>query len=278
MQLDLEKIDKIIKNALDEDIGEGDITSFLTIGDDEKTSMAFVSRENIVVCGLDIIARLFEIFDSKIEFSPLKKDGEIAKNGEKIATVSGSAKSILTTERTALNLLQHLCGIATKTHEYVEAIKGTNAKILDTRKTTPCLRVLEKYAVRTGGGQNHRMRLDDGILIKDNHIHIAGGIKEALIKAKEGNNKGLKIEIECDTLEQLSQAIEAGADIILLDNMSAEDLKEAVSISGGKVKLEASGGITLENINEIAKTGVDFISVGAITHSARNVDIGLDAA
>ena len=193
-----------------------------------------------------------------------------------VASVNGSARSILAAERVALNLLQRMCGIATETAKYVEAVKETHCKILDTRKTMPGLRALDKYAVLCGGGQNHRMRLDDAVLIKDNHIAIVGSLREAVLAAKAGVPTTMQIEVECDTLEQVSEALEAGAQMLLLDNMSLDDLREAVTLAKGKARCEASGGVTLKTVTAIAETGVDYISVGALTHSVRAADIGLD--
>lgn len=277
MQLDLNEISRIIKTSLAEDIGKGDITSDLTIPEDENTEMVFTTREDIIVCGLPILDILFKEFEGKINSNELVKDGDRISAGSEILKVSGNARAILASERLALNLLQHMSGIATNSAKYVKAVEGTNVKILDTRKTKPGLREIEKYAVNIGGATNHRIRLDDGILIKDNHISIAGGMEEICKKLPEIREKSdLKIEIECDTLEQVKQALSAKADIILLDNMSISQLSEAVKMVNGQALLEASGGITLNNIREIAETGVDFISVGALTHSAPAVDIGLD--
>jgi nicotinate-nucleotide pyrophosphorylase (carboxylating) len=272
-----EEIARIIESALAEDIGKGDITSELLIPADKQAALAIVSREPLVCCGLDtVVAPVFLAVSSDITFEARKKDGEWTASGEGLATVTGPARALLTAERTALNLLQRMCGVATLTARYVEVAKGTKAAILDTRKTMPGLRALDKYAVRTGGGQNHRMRLDDMLLIKDNHIALAGSIKQALALAGEGNTSGLKIVVECDTLEQAKEAAECGADRILLDNMSPAQLQAAVALLGGRIPLEASGGVNLETVRAIAECGVDYISVGALTHSAAAVDIGLD--
>lgn len=299
MDIDLQEIELVVANALSEDYGKGDITSELIVAKDKKTAMAFIAREDIVVCGIPVLIHLFcridmETGNGEAKFTELVKEGEFVKAGTKIATVKGNARAILAGERTALNILQHMSAIATYTKRFVDAVHGTKAVILDTRKTLPGLREIEKYAVFTGGGTNHRKRLDDGILIKDNHIHIAGGVTRAVKLSRENllerlRNPGeqevklvkeqggaINIEVECDTIEQVKEAIEAGADILLLDNMDIKTLKEAVKIAKGEVKLEASGGVTLENVEKIAKTGVDFISIGALTHSAPNVDIGLD--
>ena len=276
MQAYLKEAEAIIKNALIEDIGRGDITSQLVITIDAEAEYVFAAREDICLCGLDVAKKTFALVDGRVKFKSNAKDGDKIKKGKVITTVSGSVRSILKGERVALNFMQHLSAISTKTSKFVLQVKGTGAKILDTRKTTPGLRGLEKYAVFCGGGKNHRMRLDDGILIKDNHIDMAGGIKNALEKAKKGNKHKLLIEVECDNLKQVSEALSAGADIIMLDNMDVKTMKKAVRIVAGKALLEASGGVNIKNVKAIAKTGVDFISVGALTHSAASVDIGLD--
>jgi nicotinate-nucleotide pyrophosphorylase (carboxylating) len=270
--MDLE-IKNIIAQALKEDIGAGDVTVAATIPADMQGTFTFVAREKLVVCGLNVVAQVFAQLSPNIVFSPLFAEGQGVEAGVKLAKVSGAVRHILTAERVALNLIQRMSGVATITQQYVHAVKGTKAIIRDTRKTMPNLRVLDKYAVRIGGGQNHRMRLDDAILIKDNHIAACGSVKIAIAKAKQQN---LPITVECDTLEQVAEALAAGVDAILLDNMSPEMLTQAVKQVGGKVKLEASGGITLSNVRQVAETGVDYIAIGALTHSVRGVDIGLD--
>jgi len=273
MQLSSKEIDRIIETALAEDIGKGDITTNALIDSGTTAKFSFVSREDIILCGLPVITRIFDKF--AITQSGNHKDGDKILAGETLLKITGEGRAILTVERVSLNLLQHMSGIATLTHKYVERVKHTKAKILDTRKTMPGLREIEKYAVGIGGGQNHRMRLDDGVLIKDNHITICGGVKEALKRARK-NLPGIKIEIECESLEQVKAALENGADILLLDNMKPALLKEIVALVKGQIPLEASGGINLDNVKQIAETGVDFISIGALTHSAPNADIGLD--
>ena len=268
-----QEIQDIIIRALHEDIGRGDVTVIATIPVEAQGSFKFVAREKMVVCGSEIAAHVFGQHSPEIHFRNLVKDGEMVNPGTMIATVEGPTASILTGERVALNLWQRMSGIATLTHEYVEAVKGTKAIIRDTRKTMPGLRVLDKYAVRMGGGQNHRMRLDDAVLIKDNHIAACGTVTAAVQKARSQN---LPVTVECDTLQQVEEALKAGVDSILLDNMSPELLRQAVALVKGKVKLEASGGVTLKNVRAIAETGVDYIAIGALTHSARSVDIGLD--
>lgn len=257
-----------------EDIGDGDITSNSVIPENAKLKAAMVAREDIVVAGLPLASECFMKLDPNARINFEISDGGFVKKGETLMTISGKARALLTAERTALNLVQHLSGIATFTITYVKEISETNAILLDTRKTTPGLRILEKYATNMGGAENHRMGLYDAVMIKDNHIAIGDGIKETIQKAKE---KGLKnIEVECDTIDQVKEALEAGADRLLLDNMSLENLRLAVELTNGKIPLEASGGVTLDTIKSIAKTGVDYISVGRITQSAPAVDIGLD--
>lgn len=255
-------------------MGAGDVTVAATIPTDMQGNFTFVAREKLVVCGLDVVAQVFALLSPNIVFTPSVTEGQGVAAGTKLAAVQGSVSHILTGERVALNLMQRMSGVATITNQYVQAVKGTKAIIRDTRKTMPNLRVLDKYSVRIGGGQNHRMRLDDAILIKDNHIAACGSVKIAIEKAK---HQKLPITVECDTLEQVAQALSAGADAILLDNMSPEMLTQAVTQVNRKIKLEASGGITLSNVRAVAETGVDYIAIGALTHSVRAVDIGLDS-
>jgi nicotinate-nucleotide pyrophosphorylase (carboxylating) len=270
------QIDKIIKDALAEDIGHGDITSNITIPANKTAKFTIRARENMVVCGVDVACKVFTQVSPDIKLTTHFKDGDMAKAGDDIITGSGNARAIMAAERVALNLLRQMSGVATHTRQFVDAVKGTKAKILDTRKTIPNLRVLQKYAVTMGGGQNHRYCLDDMIMIKDNHISVCGGVLPALKKAQAERPQGMKIEVECDTLEQVKEAVEGKADIILLDNMDIADLKKAVAIVGGKIQLEASGNVNLKTVRAIAETGVDFISAGILTHSALSVDIGLD--
>lgn len=277
MQPNSNEIKRIVRAALHEDIGEGDITTQLLIPATLSATMVIAAREPLVCCGLStVVPQVFAELSPAVECKPQKVDGEWAKAGDVLASIQGPAQAILTGERTALNLLQRLCGVATITAEYVSIVHGTGATILDTRKTMPGLRELDKYAVRAGGGENHRMRLDDMVMIKDNHIALAGGLKEAVQLACRGVQDGIQIEVECDTLEQVQDALETGADRILLDNMTIAQLQEAVALNKGRKKLEASGGVRLETVHEIARTGVDYISVGALTHSTPSVDIGLD--
>jgi nicotinate-nucleotide pyrophosphorylase (carboxylating) len=275
MQLDFKEVNKIIDIALKEDIGSGDITSNLTIDKNAVITAKFVTRENIVVSGVDVVKEIFKR-SKKVKTQIHIKDGKSAKKKQDIITITGNARDILAYERVALNLLQHMSGIATLTNKFVGKVKHTKAKILDTRKTIPGLRILEKYAVYCGGGKNHRFGLYDGILIKDNHIQIAGSLKKCVENAKKNKPKNLNVEVECDTVSQVKESLKAGADIILLDNMSIKQLNESVKLAKGKAILEASGGVNIDNVKDIAETNVDFISIGALTHSARSVDIGLD--
>ncbi|MDX1974394.1 MAG: carboxylating nicotinate-nucleotide diphosphorylase [Rickettsiales bacterium] len=264
----------IIKNALSEDIGTGDITSQLTIPAETQAQAQLVAREAMVVCGMQVAEEVYHQLDISIRVKPSAIDGQLVTAGDVLAEISGPARALLTGERVMLNLMQRMSGVATLTREYVEKVQGTKAIVLDTRKTMPGLRAIDKYAVYIGGGKNHRMRLDDMVLIKDNHIALCGGIYEAVVKVRASTQ--LPIVVECDTIDQVKEALIAQPDRILLDNMSLENLKEAVRLAKGKLPLEASGGITLATIHGIAHTGVDFISVGALTHSTMSADIGLD--
>ena len=267
--------DKLIRSALAEDIGTGDITTQSTVDEGMKIRGRFIAKEAGVICGLPVVRRVFEMLDYSVAFNPLCEEGGAVEKGSVIAEISGPARSVLTGERVALNFLQRLSGIATRTHHAVEEIAGTKAVIADTRKTTPGLRVLEKYAVRTGGGSNHRFNLADGVLIKDNHIRAAGGISAAVARAKARAPHTLKIEVEVETFEQLQEALASGADIIMLDNMSLEDMKKAVEITQGRALTEASGNMGDKNLRQVAETGVDIISIGALTHTVRAMDISL---
>jgi nicotinate-nucleotide pyrophosphorylase (carboxylating) len=270
-------LEELIDSALSEDIGFCDLTSELVIPEEARAELALNARQDLVVAGVDVAARVFRRRVPECRIDLQVKDGERIKVGAAMGRVEGPARGLLAVERTALNFLQHLSGVATLTAQYVERIAGTRAVLIDTRKTTPGLRALEKHAAQMGGARNHRLRLDDGVLIKDNHISVCGSIAVAVQRARSGVPVLTKIEVECDTLEQVKEALQAGADMILLDNMSPGDLRKAVALSGGRVPLEASGGVRLETIRAIAETGVDFISVGRITQSAPAVDIGLDA-
>ncbi len=268
-------IDRIIENALAEDIHTGDITTMAVVRQGGDARAILKAKEEMVLAGIEVAARVFHQLDERIVFTPRCADGELVASGGLIAELSGNAAMLLQGERVALNLLQRMCGIATLTARYVAAVKGTRARVVDTRKTTPGLRVLEKYAVRVGGGTNHRTGLYDGVLIKENHIAAAGGITEAVRRARSYIPHTLKVEIETETLAQVAEALAAGADIIMLDNMELAAMREAVLLIGGKALVEASGGVNLETIRGIAETGVDIISVGALTHSARAMDISM---
>lgn len=267
---------EFVASALAEDLGTGgDVTSNATIEASAKFMAEMNARQPIVVAGLDIAQAFFRALDPNIRAETAVEDGDAVDAGSMLLRLEGNARAMLAAERPALNTLQHLSGIATLTRRYVEAISGTGAILLDTRKTTPGLRALEKYATRMGGAQNHRMRLDDAVLIKDNHVAVCGGVAEAVRRAKAAGTI-LPVQVEVDRIDQIEPALAAGADRLLLDNMSPKLLREAVALVAGRVPLEASGGITLETIRSIAETGVDFISVGRITQSAPSVDIGLD--
>ena len=270
----------LIDAALAEDVGQGDPTTDALIEPGLNGSATLVSRENGVIAGIDVAVEVFTQFDPELDTEPLVKDGSSVNAGEQLASVSGSMASILKAERTAVNFLQHLSGVATMTRRYVDAVQGFRAQIVDTRKTTPGLRKLEKHAVAMGGGRNHRYNLGDGILIKDNHIEAMAlqgiGIGDVVKRAHARASHMIKVEIEVETLEQLEEVLEAGADLVLLDNMGPEQMETAVSITDGRALLEASGGITFETVREVAGTGVDIISVGALTHSAPALNISLD--
>jgi nicotinate-nucleotide pyrophosphorylase (carboxylating) len=267
-------VSQLIDIALAEDIGSGDITSSAVIPRDVRFSGVMAAREPIVVVGLPFAAEVFRRVVPGATFTACATDGDRLAAGAILAELTGPARGLLTAERTALNILQHLSGIATQTRRYVDAIAGTGAVLLDTRKTIPGLRLAAKYATRMGGARNHRMGLYDSVLIKDNHIAVCGSLTEAVRLAKAATTRA--VEVECDTLEQVGESLIAGADIILLDNMPPDVLHRAVAMIGGKAKTEASGGVTLETIRAIAESGVDFISVGRLTQSAAAVDIGLD--
>ena len=268
--------DEFVRRALAEDLGEGgDVTSAATIRADARFSAELAAREPIVVAGLDLAAAFFRALDEDVVIEKEASDGFAVEEGGVLLRLKGNARAMLAAERPALNTLQHMSGIATLTRRYVDAIAGTGAVVLDTRKTIPGLRAIEKYAARMGGAQNHRMRLDDGVLIKDNHVAVAGGVGPAVCAAKEANT-GLQVQVEVDRNEQIEEALAAGADRLLLDNMDLPTLRRAVELVAGRVPLEASGGVRLDTIRGIAETGVDFISVGRITQSAPAVDIGMD--
>jgi nicotinate-nucleotide pyrophosphorylase (carboxylating) len=278
--LDPEEVRRAVQLALAEDIGSGDVTTLATVPENSPLTVVMRAREVLVVAGLPLVEAAFRELSHAVRIEPLSRDGHHAKAGENLLRISGDARAILTAERVALNFVQRLSGIATLTAQFVDAIKGTHAQILDTRKTTPGLRRLEKYAVTCGGGVNHRFGLFDMVLIKDNHLAALRGAEPnaitAAVKQARAKYPQLKIEVEADTLEQVEQGAAAGADFVLLDNMTLVQLRLAVQKCKGRSQTEASGGVNLSTVRTIAETGVDFISVGALTHSARAVDIGLD--
>lgn len=278
--LSAETIRNVVRSALAEDIGAGDITTESAVPSNLRAEAVIVAKEPCVVAGLPLVEAVFAELDHNVAVKHLVDEGDVVENGARVCKLTGSARAILTGERAALNFLQRLSGIATLTRQFVEAVAGTNAKILDTRKTTPTLRQIEKYAVAVGGGENHRMGLFDAMMIKDNHRTILARLgPKALgdaVRVARKNHPRAPVIIEADALEQVEEALAAGADHVLLDNMTAEELREAVKLVAGRAKTEASGGIRLANVAEIARTGVDYISVGALTHSARAVDFSLE--
>lgn len=271
----LQYVEEVVDNALREDIGPGDITTDFLIPSDKNVRAYIKAKENGIICGLDVAEVVFKKLDVNINWDPKFEDGFKINAGDIIANIEGSYRAILTGERTALNFLQRLSGISTKTNQFVEAVKHTETQILDTRKTVPGLRLLDKYAVRMGGGTSHRAGLYDMVMVKDNHIKIAGGITKAVNKLKENIDGKIKIEVETSILDEAREALNSGVDIIMLDNMSTETIHEAVKLINGKVMVEASGNMTLERVKEVAETGVDFISVGELTHSVKALDLAL---
>jgi nicotinate-nucleotide pyrophosphorylase (carboxylating) len=276
--LDLYLVNRLIDLWLAEDIGHGDVTSLTMIEPDAHGVFAMNAREPLSLAGIGVAAACFRRYDPTLEVTLTAKDGDRLAPKATLLTVKGTARSLLTVERTALNIVQHLSGIATETARWVEAIKGTKARLIDTRKTTPGLRALEKHAVTCGGGANHRLGLDSGVMIKDNHIAVCGSITKAVARARAGVPALTKIEVECDRLEQVREALGSGANMIMLDNMSLNDMRAAVKLADGRVPLEASGGVRFETVRGIAETGVDFISSSKMIQSAAAVDIGLDEA
>ncbi len=268
-------IDDIIKKALEEDINYLDTATAYVIPEDAVTTAKFVSKAEGVLCGIEVAMRVFNLLDKDCEFTVYKKDGDKIEKGDLIATMKGKASMLLQGERTALNLLQHMSGIATATNECVELVKGTSVSIADTRKTLPGLRALQKYAVTCGGGKNHRYNLSDCAMLKDNHIDAGGGITATVNKLREKIGHTVKIEVETRNMDEVKEAVSAGADIIMLDNMSASQMKEAVEYIDGRALTEASGNITAENIREKASSGIDIISMGALTHSVKAFDISM---
>jgi nicotinate-nucleotide pyrophosphorylase (carboxylating) len=274
MAVATDTLERIVHAALAEDIGAGDVTTEATVPEDATGSAELVVKAPGVVCGLRAAEETFRALDPEIRFEALVADGDILEGPTVVARITGSERSILTGERVALNFLGRLSGIATLTRCYVDAVEGTDTAVLDTRKTTPGLRALEKHAVVAGGGRNHRFGLDDAVLVKDNHLRAAGSIAAAVELVRAATD--LPVEVECDTPAQVGEALAAGVDAILLDNMTLEQLREAVALTRGRARLEASGGVTLESIRAIAETGVDEISVGALTHSAPSLDVSLE--
>jgi len=268
-------LDRIIENALLEDIHTGDITTLAVVPEPRAATARLIAKEAMVLAGIDVAARVFHLLDNAVVFTPAFKDGDHLEPGDVLAEIVGKAAVLLQGERVALNLLQRMCGVATLTSRYVAAVEGTRARVVDTRKTTPGLRLLDKYAVRVGGGINHRTGLYDGVLIKENHIAAAGGITEAVRRARAYIPHTMKIEVETESLAEVGEALAANADIIMLDNMDLTTMAEAVRLIDGRALVEASGGVNLDSIRAIAGTGVDIISVGALTHSARAMDISM---
>jgi len=268
-------IREVLERAFREDMPMGDITTDCTVPLNESSRAFLITKQEGVVCGMEIAMEAFKMLDPNVRLTPLVQDGDFVENKTRILEIEGNSRALLKAERTALNLLQRLSGIASITRLYVEKIIGYRAKVVDTRKTTAGLRLFEKYAVRTGGGTNHRFSLSDGVLIKDNHIKAAGGISKAVQAAREAIPHTVKIEVETETLQQVQEALDSGADIIMLDNMTPEKMTEAVSLIAGKAITEASGNITLETIQKVAATGVDIISAGALTHSVMAMDISM---
>jgi nicotinate-nucleotide pyrophosphorylase (carboxylating) len=271
-------IDRLIDLWLTEDIGACDLTAQTMIEPDEVGSFCMNARETMIVSGIEVAARIFKRYDPSLEVRIRTKEGDRVEKGTILLDVKGAARSVLTTERTALNIAQRMSGIANETARYVAAIAGTKARLIDTRKTTPGLRMLEKHAVTCGGGLNHRIGLDNGVMIKDNHIAVCGSITAAVERARKKLPVLSKLEVECDNLDQVAEAAKVGADVIMLDNMPVADMIKAVAIIAGRAKIEASGGIRIDSIRPIAETGVDYISTSKITQAALAVDIGLDEA
>jgi nicotinate-nucleotide pyrophosphorylase (carboxylating) len=271
------EIEELVRGALDEDDAFNDLTTIATVMSDRRSRATLVARQNGVIAGVALALEAFRLLDAKVTIRVDHEDGSRVRAGDPVLFVSGHARGLLSAERVALNFMQRLSGIATLTCRYVDLVKGTNAKILDTRKTTPGWRALEKYAVRAGGGTNHRMDLSSAILIKDNHLAaVDGDVNKAVSRARELAPSGTRVEVECDRIEQVQAAVEAGADIILLDNMSTTQLSECVKLVNHRATLEASGGVNLDTVRGIAETGVDWISVGALTHSPPAMDLALD--
>jgi nicotinate-nucleotide pyrophosphorylase (carboxylating) len=269
-------VEELVRRALMEDVGPGDITTEAIVPPEQTCTAVIIAREEGLICGHAVAEATFRLYDPSLTYEVLVPEGESITPGIEVARIAGRARSILTAERVALNFLQRMSGIASTTRRLADSIKYYRARLVETRKTTPGLRLIEKYAVQVGGGLNHRYGLHDAVLIKDNHIALAGGVRKAVIAARKITSHTSRVEVEVDTLEQLQEALEVGADIILLDNMDHDTMRKAVEITAGKAILEASGGITAENLEEAARTGVDIISMGALTHSVKSLDLGLD--
>lgn len=275
MSLDVERVRRVVRQALDEDVGSRDVTSEATVPDTARARAVLVAKQELVVAGIDVARETFRALDPVAAWEAEAKDGQRFFPGTILATVQGRARALLTAERVALNFLQQLSGVATITRRFVDAVAGTQARIRDTRKTTPLLRFLEKYAVEAAGGVPHRERLDTGVLVKDNHIRLAGSVRQATLRALAGA-AGLPVEVEVETLAQLEDAIAAGAGMVLVDNFTPDEVRAAVAQARGRVPIEASGGIRLDNVREYAEAGPDFIAIGALTHSAPAVDISME--
>jgi nicotinate-nucleotide pyrophosphorylase (carboxylating) len=283
VELSLDGLHDIVARALAEDLGRdptsddlvrGDVTTQASVSSDARCRAEILLKEPGVVCGLPVVEATCRALDQGVQFEPLVREGDRLESPDAVARVEGSARAILAAERTCLNFLGRLSGVATLTRAFVDAVEGTGAVVLDTRKTTPGLRALEKYATRTGGARNHRSGLYDAVLLKDNHLRLAGGVKAAVGAVRRATT--LPVEVEVESLEDVLMALEAGADLFLLDNMSLETLAQAVALAGGRARLEASGGVSLSNVTAVARTGVDYISVGALTHSSRWLDVSLE--
>jgi nicotinate-nucleotide pyrophosphorylase (carboxylating) len=271
-----DKLDKIIEAALKEDLPEGDITSESVVPPDSVSAAVVLAKQAGILAGIDVAGRVFRKIDPRVRFEKILEDGRAFRAGDILAKINGNSISLLNGERTALNFLQRMSGIATKTARFVQAVRGTRTKILDTRKTTPTLRLLEKYAVKMGGGENHRFSLSDMILIKDNHLRLVGSIAEAVRKAKAKTKPGVKIEVEVTNFDEAKEAIQAGASMIMLDNMSLKKMSEVARWVNGKVPVEVSGKVSLRRARQIASLGVDYISVGSLTHSFDSVDMSIE--
>jgi nicotinate-nucleotide pyrophosphorylase (carboxylating) len=275
VSLDLDRVRQVVRAALDEDLGRGDLTTLATVPENQRARGVLLAKQELVVAGLEVALTAFRLLDPATGWETEAHDGERFFPGTVVGTVSGRARTLLSAERVALNFLQRLSGVATLTRRLVDAVAGTPARIRDTRKTTPLLRFLEKHAVEAGGGEPHRDRLDTGILVKDNHVRLAGSVRQATLRAVAGA-EGLPVEIEVESLDQIEEAIEAGAQMVLLDNFTPEDVREAVALIHGRVPVEVSGGVRLDNVRAYAEAGPDYIAVGALTHSAPAVDISLE--